>query len=185
MFGFGIGLFIMVFALYYFLADGPTIVEALMHLSPLDDEYERQLLGSFTSVSRAVVLATMLSAAIQGTLAGIGYFFTLEPGSPVFMLTMITMLMALGAVRRLVLGLGPRGVVGLLRAGRFLARHPPGHLRGGDRLAERQRHPAARPARRSNLHPLLALLSVLGGLQLLGRSASWWARSWSPSCRPC
>lgn len=167
-FGFVIGLFIMVFALYYFLADGPTIVEALMRLSPLDDEYERQLLNSFTSVSRAVVLATMLSAAIQGTLAGLGYFFTLDPGSPVFMLTMLTMLMAL------VPFVGSFSVWVPVALWVFFVQEDfwPGILLGiyGAAIVS-QSDNVIQPLvlhGRSNLHPLLALLSVLGGLQLLG-----------------
>ena len=47
----------------------------LMHLSPLDDRYEEELLNEFSTISRAVVLATLLSAFAQGLLASIGYFF--------------------------------------------------------------------------------------------------------------
>jgi len=38
-----IGLFILVIALYYFLADGPAMIEAVMAVSPLDRRYEHEL----------------------------------------------------------------------------------------------------------------------------------------------
>ena len=72
-----VGLAIMVIALYYFLADGPTMIAAVLELSPLDARYEQELLERFGDVSRAVVVATLLSALVQGALAGIGYYFAL------------------------------------------------------------------------------------------------------------
>lgn len=166
---FCIGLAITVFALYYFFADGPAIVESLMHLSPLDDDYERQLLNKFTSVSRAVVLATLLSAMVQGLLAGIGYYFALEPGAPIFLLTVLTMLLAI------VPFVGATAVwipvalwVFFLQEGGFwpgilLAIYGGGLVSTIDNVIK----PLVLHGQ-SNLHPLLALLSVLGGLQLLG-----------------
>lgn len=182
------GLAIMIFALYYFFADGPSIIESLMHLSPLDDDYERELLAQFATVSRAVVLATILSAIVQGLLAGIGYFFVLEAWAPpsliaaaeaagtapetinppLFLLTVLTMLLAIvpfvGATAVWIpvvvwvylvqgdlwpaVGMAIYGAAVVSSIDNFIK---PYVLHG-----------------QSNLHPLLALLSVLGGLQLLG-----------------
>ncbi|MEM0926980.1 MAG: AI-2E family transporter, partial [Planctomycetota bacterium] len=71
----GIGMLIMVIATYFFLVDGPGMVRTLMRLSPLDDEYELRLLGEFERTSRAVVLASLLSAIVQGLLAAVAFFF--------------------------------------------------------------------------------------------------------------
>ncbi|MCC7084060.1 MAG: AI-2E family transporter, partial [Pirellulales bacterium] len=90
-----IGLAIMVIALYYFLADGPAMINTVLDLSPLDSRYEQELLERFGDVSRAVVVATLLSALVQGALAGIGYSFALPHGAPVFFLTALTMVTAL------------------------------------------------------------------------------------------
>ena len=65
-----IGLLIMLVATFYFLADGPALIRSAMKLSPLDDNYERELIEEFDSISRAVVVATLLSAVAQGLLAG-------------------------------------------------------------------------------------------------------------------
>ena len=58
-----IGLIITIVAAFFFLAEGPKMVATIMRLSPLDDRYERELLADFTNVSRAVVVATLLSAS--------------------------------------------------------------------------------------------------------------------------
>ena len=47
-----IGLVIMAVAMYFFLFDGPDMIETVMRLSPLDDRYERELLADFANVSR-------------------------------------------------------------------------------------------------------------------------------------
>ena len=93
--GIVIGLAIMVVALYYFLADGPGMIRALMQLSPLDARYEQELLERFGSVSRAVVVAILLSALVQGSFAGIGYYLALPAGAPIFLLTLLTMICAM------------------------------------------------------------------------------------------
>jgi predicted PurR-regulated permease PerM len=65
-----LGGFVMAVSIFFFLLDGPSITETLMRLSPLDDRYERELIDEFDQISRAVVLATLLSAVAQGILAG-------------------------------------------------------------------------------------------------------------------
>ncbi|MCA9266542.1 MAG: AI-2E family transporter [Planctomycetales bacterium] len=160
------GLCIMVIAIYYFLIDGPTLIKAGMRLSPLDDDYELELLAEFDKISRAVVIATLLSAVVQGILASIGYYFA-GVGS-VFLLLILTTLFALvpfvGAAAVWVpvclwlafveghttaaIGLGIWGGVVVSMADNVIK---PWVLHG-----------------QSNLHPLLALLSVLGGVQALG-----------------
>ena len=70
-----VGLAIMVLTLYYFFADGPNMVAGLMKLSPLDDSYEQELLDKFADISRSVVVAVLLSAIVQGVLAGMATFW--------------------------------------------------------------------------------------------------------------
>jgi len=161
-----LGACIMILALYYFLVDGPVMVHTVMRLSPLDDRYEEQLLGEFDSISRAVVLATLLTAIVQGILAGIGFFFA--GLDSVILLTLLTTVLALipfiGAAavwfpvclwlffidNRPVAAvtLGIYGVLIVSMADNVIK---PLVLHG-----------------RSNMHPLVALLSVIGGVQALG-----------------
>jgi predicted PurR-regulated permease PerM len=160
------GLSIMIIAMFYFFVDGPSMVKSLMRLSPLDDRHEQKLLQEFSNVSRAVVLATLLSALIQGILAGIGYFFA--GVHPLIFLTILTTITALipfvGAAAVWVpaavwlafvenrqgagIGLAVYGFLVVSMADNLIK---PLVLHG-----------------QSNIHPLVGLLSVLGGVQALG-----------------
>jgi predicted PurR-regulated permease PerM len=159
-------LLIMIIALYFFLLDGPKMIESFKGLSPLDDDHEQELVSEFGKVSRAVVVATLLSALVQGLLAGIGFYFAgLES---IFLLTVLSALLAMvpfvGAASVWVpcclylyfidnnisaaIGLGIYGALIISMADNVIK---PFVLHG-----------------QSNLHPLLALLSVLGGVATLG-----------------
>ena len=83
----------MIFALYYFLADGPVMIHALVRLLPLDQRYTQQLVEQFANVTRAVVVATLLSAIIQGLLAGVGFY--LAGFQSIFFLTVLATLLAM------------------------------------------------------------------------------------------
>ena len=159
---------IMYLAIFYFFLDGPAMIKTVMRLSPLDDAYETELLSQFDKVSRAVVLATLLSALAQGILAGIGFYLFGVPS--VFLLTMLTVILAMvpfvGAAAiwlpaciylafvtepsrvGAAIGLAVYGVLIISMADNVIK---PLVLHG-----------------QSNLHPLLALLSVLGGVQAMG-----------------
>ncbi len=161
-----IGLFVMVVSLYYFLADGPNMVRVVMHLSPLDDRYEEQLIDEFETISRAVVLASVTSAIVQGLLAGIGYYFT--GLDTVFLLMALTMLFAMvpfvGAAAIWVpVCLYVYFVQERVTAAVLLAIYGTCVISAADNVIK----PIILHGR-SNLHPLLALLSVLGGVQALG-----------------
>ena len=90
---FFVGLLVMVFSLYYFLADGPVMIRALVRLLPLDQRYTQQLVEQFANVTRAVVVATLLSAIIQGLLAGLGFYLAGFPS--IFLLTVLATLLAM------------------------------------------------------------------------------------------
>jgi len=161
-----VSLGVMLLGFYYFLADGPSMVSTVMRLSPLKERYERRMIEQFDTVSRAVVLATMLSAGVQGLLAGFGYL--LAGFHAVFLLTLLTMLFAL------VPFVGAAAVWGCCALWLFV---------GEERfaaaaalaiygmvivsMADNVIKPLVLRGQ-SNLHPLLALLSVIGGIQVLG-----------------
>jgi predicted PurR-regulated permease PerM len=164
--GMVVGLAIMVIATYYFFADGPYMLIALMRMSPLDDNYERELLEKFSDISRSVVVATLLSAVAQGLLAGIGFYFVgLER---IFFLTGTTIFLAMipfvGAAAVWV----PVCFVLYLHDDRptaalVLAVYCGAIVSTADNVIK----PYILHGQ-SNLHPLLALLSVIGGVQVLG-----------------
>lgn len=157
---------ILLVATFFFFLDGPSMVKNMMHLSPLDDRYEEELLLEFDRISRAVVLATLLSALVQGLTAGVGYYFAGMDSLP--LLIMLTCMFAL------VPFVGPAVVwIPVCCYLAFFENRPTaaialacwGVLVVGtiDNVVK-----AFVLHGQSQLHPLLALLSVLGGVQALG-----------------
>jgi predicted PurR-regulated permease PerM len=160
------GAVIMIATLFFLYADGPHLLDIVINFVPLEERYVRELITEFDRASRAVVLATLLSALAQGVLAGIGYQVA-NVGS-VFLLMLITTMTAmipfLGAAAvwicvclwlyfyegRL------EAAVGLAIYGTFIVS-----------LADNVIKPLVLHGQ-SNIHPLLALLSILGGVQALG-----------------
>lgn len=161
-----IGLGVMIISLYYFLADGPGMIRTLMRLSPLDDRYEEQLLTEFATVSRAVVVATLLSAFAQGLLASIGYYFA--GFESVFLLTVLTMFLAM------VPFVGAAGVWGGCALWLYFVGNSPISaiaLAAYGALVVSMIDNLIKPMvlqGQASLHPLLALLSVLGGVKAMG-----------------
>lgn len=161
-----VGLGIMIVSLYYFLADGPGMANTIMRLSPLEERYERQILSEFDKVCRAVVVATLLSAMVQGVLAGIGYYAAGLDG--VVLLSLITMVLAMvpfvgaaavwGSCAAWLLLYDERTVAAAVMAiyGACIVS-----------MADNIIKPLVLHGQ-SNIHPLLALLSVLGGVTALG-----------------
>jgi predicted PurR-regulated permease PerM len=163
---FAIASSILLLSLYFFLYDGPGIVRTLMELSPLDDKYELELLAEFDRISRAIVLATVLSAILQGLVAGIGYYVAGMPS--------LVLLTALTATCALVPFVGPAIVWAPVCV--YLLIYEENPMAAGllalwglfvvgtvDNLVK-----VFVLHGQSQLHPLLALLSVLGGIQSLG-----------------
>lgn len=157
---------ILIITLYFFFADGPSMIRTLMRLSPLEDEYEERLLRQFDSTSRAVVLATVLSALAQGVLAT-GAFWVLAMPSLV-LLFLATTFMAF------IPFLGPAAVwvPVAIYLGVFEGRWPEaiGLTIFGMTVVATVDNVVRMFVLQGNsqLHPLLALLSVLGGLQVFG-----------------
>jgi predicted PurR-regulated permease PerM len=161
-----LGLVIMIISLYFFLVDGPGMIHTLTKLSPLDEKYEEQLIDQFDDITRSVVVALLLAAFVQGLLAGIGFYFA-GVGS-VFLLMALTMLLAmvpfLGAasvwisVCLWLLFFEQRTVAAII-----LAVYGASIISTIDNVIK-----TIVLHGRSKLHPLLALLSVIGGLKALG-----------------
>jgi predicted PurR-regulated permease PerM len=161
-----LGLVVLLLGVYFFLVDGPKMITSLMRLSPLDDRHESELLDEFDRIARAVVVATLLSAVVQGMLAGIGFWMA-GVGS-VFLLIMLTILFALipfvGAATVWVpVSLSLYFYEGRPVAAIILALYGAIIVSMADNVIK----PLVLHGQ-SNLHPLLALLSVLGGVQVLG-----------------
>jgi predicted PurR-regulated permease PerM len=71
------------FSMFYFYLDGPSILQKIIRLSPLNDEYEKRIFEKFASVTRATLKGTLLIGVAQGAMGGIVIWAVGVP-SPVF-----------------------------------------------------------------------------------------------------
>lgn len=65
--------FLMLYLLFFFLRDGPRILEALIRALPLGDQRERHLLERFAEVSRATIKGTLVVGIVQGAIGGTAF----------------------------------------------------------------------------------------------------------------
>lgn len=91
--GLSISLGMFVTALYFFLADGPTLLAASQDLIPLQREHQDRMLNQFVRVTRAVVIGTFASALAQGLATGIGLY--LAGMDRIVLLTIVATLVAI------------------------------------------------------------------------------------------
>lgn len=76
--------FLMLFYMFYFYLDGERILERMIRLSPLPDEYERDLLRRFLVVGRGTLKGIFVIGAVQGALCAL-LFWIVGVSSPVFL----------------------------------------------------------------------------------------------------
>jgi len=162
---FVIGFAVMALALYYFFADGPAIVRNIENVLPLESPDEEAVWKQFESVCRGVVLGTILAAFVQAVLLGIG--MAVVGLDRVWLLTGLTVLCAL------IPFIGSAGVYvpvsiylfwnghhweafGLLLYGMLI-------VSTADNLVRAYVIHGS-----SRMHPLAALVSVLGAIALVG-----------------
>lgn len=69
-----LNLFVMLYAMFFFLRDGRKILERIFYYMPLNHDDEELVLQRFTSVTRATIKGTLVIGVIQGALAGVGFW---------------------------------------------------------------------------------------------------------------
>ena len=167
-----LNMFVIIFVIYYLLIDGKLVMKRIKNLLPLKEAHKEHVFDKFKSVTFSVFYGNLLIAVVQGILGGIG-FFLLGVHSPIlwgFVMIFFALIPHFGtaiiwlpaALNLLFMGylqndnsFAIRGVV-LLIYGTFV-------IGGVDNIL--------RPrliGTRANVHPILVLLGVLGGLSLFG-----------------
>jgi predicted PurR-regulated permease PerM len=71
---FFLNLFIMLYALYYFLINGEKLVDQARHYIPLSPDDFQQLVNQGRSVTRATLKGALLIGLLQGTLVGLAFW---------------------------------------------------------------------------------------------------------------
>lgn len=156
---------IMLLAFYYFLADREIFLRELHRVLPLEIREEQILSGKFQSVCRGVVMGTVVAGIVQAILSGIAYAIIGVP--QVWLLIVLTMFFSF------VPFLGAAAVwsvvsLGLLInqdyvAGIGLALYGAAVISTADNLVR-----AYIIGDMARLHPLIALVSAIGALKLVG-----------------
>jgi predicted PurR-regulated permease PerM len=158
-------LFILLYAMFFFLLDGPGILRRILYYVPLAPEQEAQLLERFVSVTRATLKGSLLIGAIQGALGGVAFWVAGVPG-PAFWGTVMVVLAIIPAVGTALVWIP--AVISLFVAGRA---GPAIALLAWCVLVVSTVDNFLRPrliGRDARMSDLLILLSTLGGIAVVG-----------------
>ena len=66
-------LFVMLYAMFYFLRSGPPLVEKMISYFPLTPTVQKRLLEKGLSVTRATIKGTVVIGLVQGALGGVSF----------------------------------------------------------------------------------------------------------------
>jgi predicted PurR-regulated permease PerM len=64
-------LFVMLYAMFFFLIDGKALLDKILYYMPLKPEDENRMVDRFLSVARATIKGTVIIGIVQGGLAGV------------------------------------------------------------------------------------------------------------------
>lgn len=152
-------------SIYYFLKDGERIKKYFISVSPLMDKYDRAIFDKLHVAVKSVVMGSLIIAVIQGILAGAGFYLFNIPSSAFW-----------GAVTAFA-SLIPSVGTGLVLAPAIIYLFYTGDIANGTGLLiwgavvvgaiDNMLRPKILE-RKMEIHPLLILFSVLGGLKLFG-----------------
>lgn len=163
--GFFVAFFMFFFILFYLLKDGERMLNYLISISPLEPNQAKHILVKIERVVQGIIQGTFIISLIQGVIATVGYYlfglpeplmwgaFTVvaalvpNVGTSLVLVPAVIFLVITGHIPQAI-GLAIWGGVAVGLVDNFLGPK----LIGG----------------RINLHPLLTLLSVIGGISAFG-----------------
>ncbi|MFH1212319.1 MAG: AI-2E family transporter, partial [Candidatus Woesearchaeota archaeon] len=160
-----IGLFIMCFVMFYIYKEGDTLYAVIKEHFPLKKEYKEAMFREFDKVTKAVLYGQVITAIVQGSIAGLGFFIFGIP-NPLFwgfIMVILAFLPFIGAplvwVPASILEIAQGNYfsgVGLFIYGAVIVSNidniiKPKIISG-----------------KANIHPVVVMLGVIGGLQVFG-----------------
>lgn len=160
-----LGLFIMLFLLFYIFKDGENIMNSVMSLIPVSDSHKSQISTESRKILYGVMYGQFLIAIVQGILGGFA-FAVFGISNPVFwgfVMAILAFIPLFGTPAVWV----PAGIIQIVNGDVFSG---VGLLLFGSIVMFTIEN-IVRPriiGRRSGMHPLLVLLSIFGGIKLFG-----------------
>lgn len=160
----GVGLFLMILAIFYLFRDGRKLMGKLIKVSPLKKEYTSTMISKTVETINAVIRGRLLVGMIIGFFVGVGFAVFDLPG-PVFW-------GSIAAIASMLPLLGPMLIVvpaSLILFSMGLVWSAIGILAWGIIAATGEEYLSAILInQRINIHPFLILLSVIGGMSFFG-----------------
>ncbi len=77
---FALQVFVLLYAMFFFLKDGAVIMEKILYYVPLPEEAEEELINKIVSVATAVLKGSLVIGILQGGLAGAAFWVVGIPG---------------------------------------------------------------------------------------------------------
>ena len=164
-FSFLFNVVLMLYAMFFFLCDGPRMLTSITRHLPLSGADTDRVVGRFVSVSRATLTSTVVIGVIQGTLGGLGFAVAGIPGAVFWgtMMTILSMIPGIGATLVWLPGCIYLFLVGKTVTAIVLMLYCALIVGSIDNLL--------RPrliGKGTQMHDLLVLLSTLGGIAMFG-----------------
>jgi predicted PurR-regulated permease PerM len=157
--------FLIFITMFFLLRDGPALMDIIRSSSPLPDSYETEIIRRFQDVSYATFFGSLLTAMVQGVAGSLLFLFLGLP-APLFwgaIVSLVSLVPIVGgfliwipwAAYLILAGQTTRGIVFLAVGGLLIS------------SIDNVLKPIIIQDR-TNMHPLLVFLSVLGGLRVFG-----------------
>lgn len=77
---FSLQIFVLLYAMFFFLKDGPKIMDRIFYYIPLPEAFEEELVNRIVSVTSVVLKGSLVIGLIQGGLAGLAFLLAGIPG---------------------------------------------------------------------------------------------------------
>ncbi|MDD5251043.1 MAG: AI-2E family transporter [Patescibacteria group bacterium] len=156
---------VMMFSAYYLLKDGTRIKKELLFLSPLSDENDEMIFQRLVQSVAAVLNGTIVVGIIKGIIAAVAFWATGVP-APIFwgaMTGVSSLLPVVGTSIVTVPAIVYLVVSGQLGAAVVLTVISVAIIGAIDNFLQPKL-----VQRRTDIHPLLVLLSIVGGIEFYG-----------------
>jgi predicted PurR-regulated permease PerM len=158
-------LFVCLYAMFFFLVDGPSLLRQILYYIPLGSAQEDQLLERFVSVTRATLKGSLLIGVIQGVMAGLAFWVAGVPAAAFWgtVMVVLSIIPAVGAALVWIPAVGYLGFAGETTAAIGLFAWCAVVVSSVDNFL--------RPllvGRDARMSDLMILLSTMGGIVLFG-----------------
>ncbi len=162
-----LNIFVFFFTFFYFLKDGKRMLEKIKGLLPLEKNQKDKLATELKTVISAILYGLVLTGIIEGIIGALGFYIFDLPSPILWGMVMLIFTILPGVGTSLVWA--PAGIIKIILGDTF---NGIGILLYG-LLIISSIELILKPkfiGRKTNLHPIIILLGVLGGLSFMGFS---------------